>query len=360
MDQADSIEAASQRGHGETADFDPHASFTALGVTRVVTDDIDEFCAAPLDWNIEMTQLRRSPFEGAATIVSLGTVLLYSTSCGQGLLERFRSPAGCLTFARPGEGSEAFIVDSHEVHDGEVLVCGPGAEGESVIRGVRRSAALSINLNFLESQSHWLEFVRPVHDARVELRSPGREWAQHFSSALQSLGTTALERPRALANRDLGASLVDALLMRVNALCAIEAPLVSHRAVRLARCNAVARAREYIDENLAEPIRLSALCEYARTQARSLEYAFREVLGVSPIAYVRATRLHRVRKLLQSTVVRRRSISELALDCGFWHLSQFAADYKRLFSESPSDTYRRTRSLLPREERRRIAAQAVG
>ena len=35
-----------------------------------------------------------------------------------------------------------------------------------------------------------------------------------------------------------------------------------------------------------------------------------------------------------------RSVSELALDCGFCHLSQFAADYKRVFLESPSATRR--------------------
>ena len=44
-----------------------------------------------------------------------------------------------------------------------------------------------------------------------------------------------------------------------------------------------------------------------------------------------------------------RSVSEVALDCGFCHLSQFAADYKRVFLESPSATRRAVgRSRLSR------------
>src|SRR3546814_2603971 len=44
---------------------------------------------------------------------------------------------------------------------------------------------------------------------------------------------------------------------------------------------AVERARDYIRRNLTEPIRLSTLCRYARTEARTLEYGFLDVVGRS-------------------------------------------------------------------------------
>ena len=49
-------------------------------------------------------------------------------------------------------------------------------------------------------------------------------------------------------------------------------------------------------------------------------------------------RLGEVRRRLQTSSAAERSVSEVALDCGFCHLSQFAADYKRVFLESPSAT----------------------
>jgi AraC-like DNA-binding protein len=107
---------------------------------------------------------------------------------------------------------------------------------------------------------------------------------------------------------------------------------------------AVQRARRYINEHFSEAIRLSDLCRNAHAQARSLEYAFREVLGVSPIAYLRVIRLNRAREILHTAAVWTQSISQIALDSGFSHLSQFAVDYKRHFGESPSVTYQRTRS----------------
>jgi AraC-like DNA-binding protein len=51
-------------------------------------------------------------------------------------------------------------------------------------------------------------------------------------------------------------------------------------------------------------------------------------------------RLGEVRRRLQASSAVERSVSEVALDCGFSHLSQFAADYKRAFLESPSATVR--------------------
>jgi AraC family transcriptional regulator, ethanolamine operon transcriptional activator len=59
-----------------------------------------------------------------------------------------------------------------------------------------------------------------------------------------------------------------------------------------------------------------------------------------------------VRRMLRSRTTGQRSISEIAMDCGFWHLSQFAMDYKALFGESPSITVRRTKMEYSASERR--------
>lgn len=101
-------------------------------------------------------------------------------------------------------------------------------------------------------------------------------------------------------------------------------------------------ATDLIHARLAHPIRLSELCRHAGLNIRSLEYGFREVTGLTPIAYVRSLRLNSVRRtLMQDVTSRGRSISEIAMDAGFWHLSQFAADYRTFFGETPTQTRRR-------------------
>ena len=243
------------------------------------------------------------------------------------------------------------------MQDDQVFVCGPGAEAETVGLGVRYHSTLSIRCELLEREADWLAHSTLLASIRgPHVRSPGKAWASSFLDAIDWIADAVERYPEATARPEVRGSMLDSLLLRVNALAAIEAPLHEDRQVRAHRRLAVERAREYIARNLADPIRLSDLSRHAHTQARSLEYGFREVLGVSPMAYVRATRMQRARHLLRTTAVRTRSISEIALDCGFWHLSQFAVDYKRLFGESPSVTYRRTEAQLPRSDRRRTAS----
>jgi AraC-like DNA-binding protein len=65
-------------------------------------------------------------------------------------------------------------------------------------------------------------------------------------------------------------------------------------------------------------------------------------MGICPIEYVRMLRLGEVRSQLFNDIAGKRTISEIALDAGFSHLSQFVVDYKRAFGETPSTTRRRT------------------
>ena len=75
-------------------------------------------------------------------------------------------------------------------------------------------------------------------------------------------------------------------------------------------------------------------------EARTLNYAFREIFGVTPKEYLQVTRLDGVRKDLHRREPSAK-ISDIANKWGFWHMGQFAADYRRQFGELPSETTRR-------------------
>ena len=70
---------------------------------------------------------------------------------------------------------------------------------------------------------------------------------------------------------------------------------------------------------------------------RTLHYAFQEVRGLSPMAYFRAFRLNAVRQELK-TAPDTATVYEIAQRWGFWHIGEFAAAYRRLFGELPSQT----------------------
>jgi transcriptional regulator GlxA family with amidase domain len=82
---------------------------------------------------------------------------------------------------------------------------------------------------------------------------------------------------------------------------------------------------------------ISQLCADSGASKRTLSRGFRERFGLGPKAYFNYLRLNRVKSelLLGSTT---RSIVDTANDWGFWHMGQFAKDYRRMFGELPSET----------------------
>lgn len=101
----------------------------------------------------------------------------------------------------------------------------------------------------------------------------------------------------------------------------------------------VDRVWDYLKASGDSPVTIAALCDIACVSRRTLQYSFESILGISPVQFLRAARLNRVRrKLLTYSDI---SIADAAASQGFYHLSQFALDYKRLFCERPSDTLKR-------------------
>jgi AraC family transcriptional regulator, ethanolamine operon transcriptional activator len=80
---------------------------------------------------------------------------------------------------------------------------------------------------------------------------------------------------------------------------------------------------------------VSDLCRATSVRERSLEYAFKQTLGLSPVAFLTRLRLHRVRDALRGPAQASNTVSAVALDWGFWHFGEFSRAYKDCFGESP-------------------------
>jgi AraC-like DNA-binding protein len=86
---------------------------------------------------------------------------------------------------------------------------------------------------------------------------------------------------------------------------------------------------------------LSELCATANVSERTLQYAFRDIMGRSPLTYLHRLRLHRARDELRKAEGGTTSVTDVALNWGFWHFGEFSRAYKNCFEELPSATLRR-------------------
>jgi len=135
------------------------------------------------------------------------------------------------------------------------------------------------------------------------------------------------------------AELLEHLLAALDA--ARVAPHGRRERTREAHGRVVKVAEEYALANSGEHLYVKDLCLAAGVSERTLEYAFQEVMRMSPLAYLTRLRLHRVRQALRMATRGSTTVAAEALEWGFWHFGEFSRAYKACFGELPSETLRR-------------------
>lgn len=86
---------------------------------------------------------------------------------------------------------------------------------------------------------------------------------------------------------------------------------------------------------------VSDVCVAMGVTQRTLVRAIRAVHGTTPSYRLRTLRLIGARDALMSVKARTETVTDVAMRLGFVQLGRFAADYRDVFGESPSDTLRR-------------------
>lgn len=105
------------------------------------------------------------------------------------------------------------------------------------------------------------------------------------------------------------------------------------------RKKAISRSREFI-ESSAGDVTIYELCREAGVSWRTLDYSFKETMGISPKKYLEAYKLNKIHQELSFPSADSK-IVDVANRWGYWHMGRFASNYKRFFGELPSSTLSR-------------------
>jgi AraC family ethanolamine operon transcriptional activator len=239
-------------------------------------------------------------------------------------------------------------VNGLTVRSGLILAAAPGAEARFVAEPGWES--MTILLSPQEIHRHLIPRRR-----EGEFRLPsGVEMLQADAARVRGLFrwgkrlvATAVRRPDLFnerrEERDAAqVELLELLLAILDATTDFE-PSRSDRS-RQAQNRIVKIAEDYALSRARDPLYVSDLCRVAGVGERTLQCAFKQVMGLTPITYLNRVRLHRVRQALLAAPRGSTTISAEALKWGFWHFGEFSRAYKDCFGELPSDTLRRKRN----------------
>lgn len=108
---------------------------------------------------------------------------------------------------------------------------------------------------------------------------------------------------------------------------------------------AITEAAELLRDRPAEPWSVATLAQAVHLSVRALQYGFKRDYDTTPMAYLRSVRLSEAREALRLASPANTTVREIALSCGFMHMSRFAAAYRAKYGESPSATLSRRSDL---------------
>ena len=313
---------------------------SAANLLQVSSTDVDEHCAALGRWRLSYDQISAGAFNGSFTQLSLPHLDVFREITSQQVRQYGQLGADSFGIGLPWHGDGEVNCNGTSVAgsqviaciDAEVDMCTPKAfEFRGVVTSAGLIEELAATLGIEPPRSVWHQ-LRAMEMAEA----PVARLRAHLA-AIQETITVA---PKRLDDPSIRQALEDALLVEIMDMLPTARPAIQPGSA-LARKRTVDRARALMQDSGDRSLSLLEVCRTVGASPRKLGYCFQEVLGTSPMHYWRTMRLNRVRRDLKRGTDA--SVYDIAVQHGFWHFSQFSLDYKRHFSELPSETLRRAR-----------------
>lgn len=313
-------------------------------VQRTTTDVLEQAEALPF-WTQDYTQLSKGAFSGELNSVTNRGVQVFREKMNRAVDQIAAAPADSYVIGLPtiieGDATWGML----PIKPNSLITLDKNTELIFRTSNLSEITATVISAQRLEeyaAQVEWTDLRKIMGNVKpVELMSP--ELATRMQAAMRD-GKRYMYENRESADvhqmwrhfeDDLMATCLQALLQASNS----PSQNYDHRIHRYI----VNRVRDLTLSSSGYPLTIEELCISLRISRRTLNHAFMRVLGITPVAYMRNVRLHRIRSELQSAPHQVRYIASVAAKWGFWHMSLFSRYYRELFGETPLETLTRSR-----------------
>jgi AraC family ethanolamine operon transcriptional activator len=295
---------------------------------------VEEFSMAVKDWDIEFLQLDPGVLKADVLQLGLGSVQLGNYNFNRSFHQLGASPQGVRTFGLvnpPGTNWCGRMTD-----DDTILAFPMSGDYESFSEPGFRAWTISISEERLNTISNALGIptvdeitgsgniiIRCNRGSVEQVRQSIANVCRYVSKSPDLLNRTSLFKE---LNYELPTRLLLTLVQNREML--IESPNRRRKAINT--------SREFIIANYGD-VTIQELCHVSGVSWRTLDYAFKETMGIGPKKYLEAFRLNKVHKEL-SLPFDGSKISDIANRWGYWHMGRFAHNYKNFFGEFPSET----------------------
>ena len=307
---------------------------------QVSTRDSEHHASCLSDWEQTYSQLEAGTFSGELIDVGFSGIQVFRESTNRSVFQQGSPVDDCFVIGMPVDmdGSGLFNGKQFGPQD---LIAFNGSQGFNLVTP-KRFDVLAVTIPRLELlQLLALENIDTASMSNSILVKPLPGTMDALKYCLLSIVSSEM-----LSSASLGDLQVQRILKSAVLTTTMSAIRSSKPVDEPSRCF---RSRSYLVRSIIDwamsrqddPPSISEICLKFNVGRRVLNYSFTEVVGSSPLTYLRSMRLNGARRDLRKQG-HTMSVQDIAGRWGFCHLPRFSAEYRKLFGELPSETRQNT------------------
>jgi AraC family transcriptional regulator, ethanolamine operon transcriptional activator len=292
--------------------------------------DFEHFVEEIQYWDLDFRLLGTGGFKGSLKQLLSPKVLLTYARLNRGVDQVGSTPPGFKTFVIIGQSCNGFRWRHHQVNQNDLLIFPNSSELHAVSSADFEVFTVSIHMDYIEQLINVFGLCAISNKQEIvhmdELRARELRWTV----------TSIFRSTNRKTTQDLTLKLAEQIVL-TSAQFSSQTIIKSRK-----RDIAVDKVVEFVRNTSCPTSELAQLCRIANVSARTLQYAFKERYGLAPSTFVKRWNLNTARRQLRIAYPEETTINKISMDLNFTHQSQFAAAYKHLFSELPSETLKNT------------------
>jgi AraC family ethanolamine operon transcriptional activator len=324
----------------------PEQSNQAEGATAAVAAtgrfEIDDPCAyecASGPWEILAEPIAPGPFANRKDFLITPSLILYREDFRGATRARGMSPPGMLAVGLPLRVGGRSRYWGAAPEGGTLPATLPGALDVVLDDGQEHLVAL-VALDLLRRSLPEDAVDALERGAALRQLPVRRHGADAIARWLLTVIDTAKRRAEPSSLAALSRTVEEELPWRLVDACRFDSASGAQREAPV-RQRSLDRAMAFLRDADIASVRVGDLCRATSVTQRTLEYGFREGLGLSPLRFLRLLRLHLARREFAASQAGTTTVADIADRLGLLHHSRFAAEYAALFGEMPSATLAR-------------------
>ena len=301
------------------------------------TENLDELVEVQQGWDLDYRILDIGDFEFSLFSEGIDGFQVDLEIWSRSIEVCGTSPDDSFSFVMPAYEDTSFLSRGKAVDARGLAIYEPGSELHAVIGKARGLVAVSIDKNLIFDHAggalgERLTRNNAKHPVQLESADmPRMLCANLIGAALSS----------AFSRETSSTWIRDEIMLGITTML-LDGEVNQTSRHKEARYRIARLARDIMLRDLGDPPTLLMVCEELGVSERALFYAFTDIFGTTPKAFLRIQRLQACRKLIELANPND-NITGIMMRFGFFDAGHFAKDYRNLFGELPSSTLRSSR-----------------